>query len=65
VALAGSRREPSFAVEDDGHGVDATSAAGAGLAGMSARLAAVGGTLTIESAAGAGTRVTGIVPLAP
>jgi signal transduction histidine kinase len=50
-------------VSDDGHGF-ATGApsAGLGLASMRERAAAVGGTLSIQSAAGTGTRVRMTVP---
>ncbi len=52
----------SFEVTDDGQGFDsgAVSRSG-GLAGISDRMAAAGGTLTIESAPGRGTRITGSV----
>ena len=51
---------------DEGPGFEvAAQRAGTGLQGMSDRLAAVGGTLEIVSAAGKGTTVYGRVPLAP
>jgi signal transduction histidine kinase len=54
----------AFEVGDDGPGFDAGSPApGSGLAGMRDRIEGVGGTLMIESAPGAGTRVRGRVPL--
>jgi signal transduction histidine kinase len=52
-----------FAVADTGVGFDARSAAGRGLASMSDRVGAVGGSLRVDSAPGGGTRVEGIVPL--
>ncbi len=53
-----------FEVVDDGAGFDAGSAGhGAGIANMSDRIGAVGGRLHVESKAGRGTRVTGLVPL--
>ena len=56
--------ELRFEVEDDGVGFDAsTSAGGAGLTNMRDRLGAVGGTITIESALGKGSRVRGVVPI--
>ena len=57
-------------VADDGTGFDPGSAAraaggtgGYGLTGMRQRLTRIGGTLTIESAAGAGTTINAAVPL--
>lgn len=44
--------------QSDGH------VAGAGLTNMRDRLGAVGGTITVESALGKGTRLSGAVPLA-
>jgi signal transduction histidine kinase len=52
-----------FEVDDDGAGFDpASGTAGAGLTNMRDRIGAVGGTLRIESALGAGTHVHGAVP---
>jgi signal transduction histidine kinase len=52
-------------VADDGTGFDpAARTEGYGLAGMRRRLDQVGGTLTIETAAGAGTTLNAAVPLA-
>ena len=56
---AGSAR---LSIADDGRG--GATAPGNGLAGMRERLLAVGGTLEIDSAPGAGTRLTMHVPLA-
>jgi signal transduction histidine kinase len=56
--------ELRFAVGDDGCGFDAGQAGrGSGITGMRDRVAAVGGELWVESAAGTGTRVRGRVPL--
>jgi signal transduction histidine kinase len=53
-----------FEVTDDGVGFDMTSTpAGTGLANMSDRLGAVGGTLTFVSAIGRGTTVSGAIPV--
>ncbi|MGN6371758.1 MAG: sensor histidine kinase [Solirubrobacteraceae bacterium] len=53
-----------FVVRDSGSGFDRTRAeAGTGLLGMRDRIEAVGGTLTISSAPGAGAIVAGDVPL--
>ena len=54
----------AFEVSDDGPGfaVGAPPQPATGLTGMRDRVEAVGGTLTIESAPGAGTRVRGRVP---
>ena len=53
-----------FTVTDDGAGFDTRARAqGAGFTNMSDRLGAVGGTLRVESTPGAGTRMTGTIPL--
>ena len=53
-----------FIVRDDGRGFDPRAAVdGTGLQGMTDRLEAVGGSLLIESAIGAGTTVIGTVPV--
>ena len=50
-------------VSDDGAGFDqATGSGGYGLRGMRARVTEAGGTLTVDSAPGAGTRVSAMVP---
>jgi signal transduction histidine kinase len=52
-----------FEVDDDGAGFETeTQPSGAGLANMSDRIGAVGGTLQIQSTPGTGTRVHGAVP---
>jgi len=55
----------SFEVRDDGAGYDAERArsSGQGLANMSDRIAALGGTLVIDSTPGHGTSVQGSVPV--
>ena len=53
-----------FTVTDNGAGFDARAAVqGVGFTTMNDRLGAVGGTLRVESTPGAGTRVTGTIPL--
>jgi signal transduction histidine kinase len=53
-----------FAVTDDGSGFDTTQTGyGTGLQGMADRLAALGGSLDVASAPGAGTTVTGRLPV--
>jgi signal transduction histidine kinase len=58
-----TRREGSVVVEvsDDGIG-GADETRGSGLRGLVDRLAVVGGTLTVESPPGRGTRLTSVVP---
>ena len=51
-----------FSVSDDGPGFD-TAVAGSGLVNMRDRVSAVGGTLEIKSAPGAGTEIVGHVPV--
>jgi signal transduction histidine kinase len=54
----------SFTVTDDGRGFDPAAAThGTGLQGIADRLDAIGGSLRVESAAGAGTTVAGTIPL--
>lgn len=62
VALRGSELVASVA--DDGVG-GATARHGSGLHGLGARLDALGGTLTVESPAGGGTRLEVGVPMGP
>ena len=63
LALGISDREAVLRIADDGIG-GALLEAGGGLAGLTDRLDAVGGRLTVESPLGAGTTVTAVVPLA-
>ena len=64
VALAAPGGHLEFTVTDDGTGFDVATAArhGTGLQGMTDRIAAVGGTLRIDSAPGQGTAITGRLP---
>jgi signal transduction histidine kinase len=63
VRLRGSRGRLLFEVEDDGAGFDTTTAKkGAGLTNMVDRVEALGGSVDVTSAPGAGTRVSGEVP---
>lgn len=56
----------AFSVNDDGRGFDlASTAVGAGLQNMSDRLAALGGSLDIDSEPGRGTRIAGHLPTGP
>ncbi len=64
VTLAATNGSLTFEVRDDGRGFDSTVAlAGAGLKGMADRLDTVGGSMTIGSAPGEGTIVSGAVPI--
>jgi len=55
----------TFSIADDGRGFDPDETGrGTGLQGMADRLDAIGGTLDIASAPGAGTTLTGRVPIA-
>jgi signal transduction histidine kinase len=63
IALTCAHEELRFAVEDDGHGFDATVAAGAGgLAHLRERVATAGGELVVASRPGCGTTVQGWAP---
>lgn len=53
----------NVAISDDGHG-GATAVIGGGIAGLTDRVAALGGRLTVQSAPGAGTRLTADLPCA-
>jgi signal transduction histidine kinase len=65
VALTCPDGQLGFTVTDDGDGFDTAKAThGTGLQGMADRLAAVGGTLRIDSAPGRGTTVSGTLPVA-
>jgi signal transduction histidine kinase len=64
IALSASEQELTFAVTDDGDGFDTTSTNyGTGMQGMSDRLDAIGGRLDVQSTPGAGTTVTGTLPV--
>ena len=63
VRLSGSADTLEFSVSDDGAGFPAAATRhGSGLQGMSDRLAAHGGTLTVTSQPGHGTTITGRLP---
>jgi signal transduction histidine kinase len=63
ITLAQRNGSLEFRVRDDGTGFDpVTVVLGSGLQGMTDRIDAIGGTLTIESEPGAGTTVRGEVP---
>jgi PAS domain S-box-containing protein len=64
VTIAATADRLVVTVTDDGRGGAAADlAGGSGLAGLTDRVAAVGGTLTVQSPAGAGTRVVAELPL--
>ncbi len=64
IELTQSGDQVSFEVSDDGSGFDpAAKMTGTGLQGIGDRLAALGGTLEVRSAPGAGTALTGTIPL--
>jgi signal transduction histidine kinase len=64
VTLSENGHSLTFTVEDDGKGFDLAKARmGAGVQGMTDRMAALRGTLTVSSEPGRGTRVTGTIPV--
>ena len=66
VTLAQRNGELELSIQDDGVGFDPAEARkrlGLGLASMNERATLLGGTLTIESEAGGGTRLVARVPL--
>jgi signal transduction histidine kinase len=62
VRLSGSDGTLEFSVSDDGAGFPAGTSPGSGLQGMSDRVAAHGGTLTVRSRPGQGTTIAGRLP---
>jgi signal transduction histidine kinase len=54
-----------FTVRDDGVGFAGSEAQGHGFVNMADRLGAIGGTIAVVSAPGAGTTVTGTLPAQP
>jgi signal transduction histidine kinase len=66
VALEAQDEALRFRVADDGRGFDPDARRyGTGLQGIVDRLTALGGSLNVESAPGAGTTISGIVPARP
>jgi signal transduction histidine kinase len=64
VRLRQEERGIVFDVSDDGVGFDMNGrGVGAGFTNMQDRLGAIGGSLRVESAPGAGTKLTGTIPL--
>jgi signal transduction histidine kinase len=64
IGLARSDGHLRFSVHDDGRGFDPdVTSFGTGLQGMSDRLDAIGGTLSVRSAVGEGTTIRGSVPV--
>jgi signal transduction histidine kinase len=64
VVLAEAAQELRFTVQDDGRGFDTGGVRrGAGLSNLADRVAAVGGSMRIDSEAGRGTRIAGRVPV--
>jgi signal transduction histidine kinase len=64
VAIVAEPGRLVVTVTDDGRGgAVADPAGGSGLAGLEDRVAAVAGTVTIESPEGAGTRIHAVLPL--
>ncbi len=67
VTVSAGEEAVSLEIADDGRGFDARQAlhrsSASGLAGMRERAAALGGSVEIESAPGAGTRVVAVLPL--
>ncbi|SDR71676.1 sensor histidine kinase [Microterricola viridarii] len=69
VGISRSAGQVVLTVDDDGvgpsHSPDAGAGTGFGLAGMTERLALVGGTVRLEQASPRGSRLTVTIPLAP
>jgi signal transduction histidine kinase len=65
IALAEEDGHLTFRVVDDGTGFTVGEVAGRGLQNMEDRLGALGGQLTIATAPGRGTTISGRVPLRP
>jgi signal transduction histidine kinase len=65
VRIGADDRAVWFAVDDDGAGFDTALASGTGLGNLRDRVAAMGGSLDVESAPGRGTRLAGRFPAQP
>jgi signal transduction histidine kinase len=65
VALAEEDGRLTFRVTDDGPGFSPGEVRGVGLQNMEDRLGALGGQLTIASAPGGGSTISGSVPVRP
>ena len=65
IALAEEDGHLTFRIVDDGPGFTAGAAPGLGLQSMKDRVGALGGQLTIATAPGRGTTISGSVPLRP
>jgi signal transduction histidine kinase len=64
ISLSSEDGELRFEVADDGRGFDRSATSyGTGLQGMADRLDAIGGSIAVETAPGAGTRVIGRLPV--
>jgi signal transduction histidine kinase len=64
VRLSAANGSLDFEVLDDGAGFDmATTPKGSGLTNMTDRIDALGGNLQLTSTPGAGTRITGSLPI--
>jgi signal transduction histidine kinase len=65
VTVQADDHELHFTVADNGAGFDLNGSAvrGHGFVNMTDRLGAIGGSLTVESAPGSGTRISGEIPL--
>lgn len=64
IRVFGDRDDLVLEVSDDGRGFDSSlHPRGMGLANMAARAKALGGTLTLETAPGAGTKVEARLPI--
>jgi signal transduction histidine kinase len=64
VRLGTEDGQLTFEVSDDGRGFDATTTPlGSGMQNMADRLAALGGSIEVQSNPGAGTTVRGIIPV--
>ncbi len=64
VAVAQEEHRIVLTVEDDGAGFDARRVRGLGLVGMEERVTHLGGTFSVRSAPGSGTKVAAELPLA-
>jgi signal transduction histidine kinase len=63
IELSATDDALQFVVQDDGQGFDpSTTAKGSGTQNMADRVAAMGGSLTVESSPGEGAAVVGTIP---
>src|SRR5262249_32979291 len=62
IALRHVDGNVAISVSDDGPGAASVDGAGTGLTGLADRVEALGGSFSVESPPGGGTRITAVIP---